>query len=323
MKKLFLFILILTSIQVNGQITKVGEGQVSPDGNFVAFICYMGHVQDIFLYDLQKDTLSQITNSSMLDFDSQYKTSLNWIDNQRILFLSKYGGLSQQYIVNVFTKTMEPNGTSSSNEYLLEYSSVNQESYYISSHKGMEPAVFSRKLHDLRERKVSKGNMNCTSITVSPNGELLTYKEMPFGKTVLVSLRDNKIIKTKMPMKNTFVYAWSPSSDRFIYRYTYFTGETSESELRLYNILTKTSETIMKDCDFVWGCLWTPSKDKYIYCLSNKCCLVDQETGKQKEYDVIGRPVCWLNNGQSVLFIQDKKAFIQDLFTGRVKSVVN
>ena len=250
MKKLFLFILILTSIQVNGQITKVGEGQVSPDGNFVAFICYMGHVQDIFLYDLQKDTLSQITNSSVLDFDSQYKTSLNWIDNQRILFLSKYGGLSQQYIVNVFTKTMEPNGTSSSNEYLLEYSSVNQESYYISSHKGMEPAVFSRKLHDSRERKVSKGNMNCTSITVSPNGELLTYKEMPFGKTVLISLRDNKIIKTKVPTKNTFVYAWSPSCDRFIYRYTYFTGETSESELRLYNIITKTSEIIMKDCDF-------------------------------------------------------------------------
>ena len=320
-KKLFLFILILTSIQVNGQITKVGEGQVSPDGNFVAFICYMGHVQDIFLYDLQKDTLSQITNSSVLDFDSQYKTSLNWIDNQRILFLSKYGGLSQQYIVNVFTKTMEPNVTSSSNEYLLEYSSVNQESYYISSHKGMEPAVFSRKLHDSRERKVSKGNMNCTSITVSPNGELLTYKEMPFGKTVLISLRDNKIIKTKVPTKNTFVYAWSPSCDRFIYRYTYFTGETSESELRLYNIITKTSEIIMKDCDFVWGCLWT--KDKYIYCLSNKCYLVDQETGKQKEYDVIGRPACWLNNGQSVLFIQDKKAFILDLFTGGVKNVIN
>ena len=81
MKKLFLFILILTSIQVNGQITKVGEGQVSPDGNFVAFICYMGHVQDIFLYDLQKDTLSQITNSSVLDFDSQYKTSFFFCQN--------------------------------------------------------------------------------------------------------------------------------------------------------------------------------------------------------------------------------------------------
>ena len=323
MKKILLFVVLLTCIHVSAQITEVGDSKVSPDGKFIAFVCYMGMQQDIFLYSIQQDTLFQLTNSTNLNFDAQYKTSLNWLDDHQLLFLSKHDGMSQQYILDIYVRTIKSNGTSNSNEYLLEYSDVNNEVYYISSRKGLQPAVYRKKLDGSKEIKVSKGNMNCTSISVSPDGKYLTYKEMPLGKTVLVSLKDNKVVKSKLPTKNTFVLEWSPVSDEFIYKYSWFEGDIMKTSLGIYTIMTNTSETIEAGVDYVAGAIWSPSKDKYLYSLLNKSYLVDRKSGNKIEYDIIGRPRCWIDSERYVLFVSDEKAFILNLSDSSIKKIIN
>lgn len=324
MKRVLVFVFLLVCIHVSAQITKVGDCKVSPDGKMIAFICYMGMQQDIFLYSLQRDTLIQLTHSANLDFDAQYKKSLNWLDDHRILFLSKHNGLVQQYILDILTNTLKTNGSSASHEYWLKYSGVNDEVYYISSRRGSQPAVFRKKMNAEKEMKVSKGNINCILSSISPNGEYLTYKEMPFGKTVLVSLKDNKIIKSKLPAKNTNVLAWAPSSEEFIYTHgTFVDDDVVKIELVLYNIVTQVSETIVKDVDYISGCVWAPSKDKYLYTLLEKSYLVDHKSKETKEYDVFGSPKIWLRDEKSILFVQDARAYIFNLSDKSIKRIIN
>ncbi len=322
MKKTLILILLLSSLNSYSQINELREVALSPNEKRIAFTYYVGKILDIFVYDLEKDSIVQITSSSTLDFDQQYKTFLNWIDNERLIFISKHEGLAQQYILDIQANTFKLESSSFEHEYNLKYS--NNKTYYTSSRSGKEPAVFSKIIGEKKEIKISKGNVNCILTSTSPDGKYLSYKEMPIGKPHLISLENNKEIKVKIPQKNTSINQWSSSSDQFIYTQSYFIGEDKRPfiDINLYDFNTNESTKIAAGLNYISGELWSPC-EKYFYTSLNKSYLVDISTNTKKEYSVIGTPIAFMDNCQSVLFMQKKRIFILNLLDSNIRDIIN
>ena len=223
-------------------MNELREVALSPNEKLIAFTYYIEKVLDVFIYDLEKDSIVRITNSSDLNYDQQYKTFLNWVDNDRLIFISKHNGLAQQYILNIKTHSFDLESISSDNEYYLKYILTTNKTYYISSHNGKESAVFSKSIGEKNEKKISKGNLNCIITSLSPDGKYLAYKEMPIGKPHLISLQNDKEINVKLPQKNTTITKWSPFADKFIYNYSYLKEKyKSLTDISLYDLNTHRS----------------------------------------------------------------------------------
>lgn len=280
-------------------------------------------MQDIFIYDIKKDTLWQITNSTELSFDSQYKINLNWIDNNKILFLSKHSGVVQQYIYDLNSNSISNNSCFSSHEYFLYYSNINEETYYVASRNDNEPAVFRKKLYNQKEKKISKGNKNNIITSISPNGEYLAYREMPQGKPILLSLKGNKIIELKLPKNNVTIDCWSSNGENFIYNYSYINDNKVKRQMYIYDISTHSNKIVEDDLNFFSGCIWAPCSDTYFYSVQNLSYLVNAKTGDKIKYNINGNPTAWIESCKSILFIQDSRAFILNLESKDVKIVIN
>jgi len=161
MKRILFFCIAYTiCLFTRGQSVKIDSPILSPEKDKIAFKIYMGSNIDIYTYYFANDTIIRATNSSELNYDYQYKSFLNWIDNDRLLFVSKQTGIAQQWILDLSKNTLEPNGSSPSNEYFLTYSPLREETYYISSLNGKEPAVYRRKLYSEKSQKITKRNIN-------------------------------------------------------------------------------------------------------------------------------------------------------------------
>jgi len=316
---IFLFI----NLNIYSQNNELREVTLSPNEKLIAFTYHAEKVLDVFIYDLEKDSIIKITDSSGLNFDQQYKTFLNWIDNERLIFISKHNGLAQQYILDIKANTFDIESISSDHEYNLKYLKVNNKTYYTSSRKGKEPAVFCKTVGEKDEKKISKGNINCMLTSISADGKYLSYKEMPIGKPHLISLEDGKEIKLKIPQKNTTISEWSAASDKFIYKNSYFKDDDRSPvfDIKLYDLGTDQTIEIATGMNYIFGGLWSPC-DKYFYTLLDKSILLDLNTNTKKEYKAIGTPIAFMNNCQSVLFMQKKRIFIINLLDDSIKNIV-
>ncbi|WP_321309369.1 hypothetical protein [Marinifilum fragile] len=323
MRTKLLILSLLISISCYSQITKIRDGEFSPDGNKIAFIAYLGNVEDIFIYHIGNDSLSRETNSSNLNIGFQYKSSLNWIDNKQVLFLSKQNGLSQQYILDIDKHTLNANGSSQSNEYLLEFDKANQVSFYISSLNGNEPAVLMRKLGENKVTKISKQNYNFTSPKISQDGKYIAYKKMPLGTPYIYSIENQKQIKTKLPNKNTTITSWSPDSKCFLFKHSSYIDNSSfpKTSLSLYDMQQKQKRVLIENVDLISGAIWSTNDNLLGYSLLDKFILVNNKAKRTKNYNVIGRPVDWSNDGNFVLFIQDKDLILLDLKNEKSKKI--
>lgn len=310
-----LILFILLGNLCYAQITKIKEGKFSPNGDRIAFIAYLGSMEDIFIFHLGNDSVSKETNSSELNFGQQYKTSINWINDNQLLFLSKLNGLSQQYILDINKHTLTANGASQSNEYLLEYDRESQTSYYISSINGREPAVLMRKLGENKVTNISKQNYNFTTPKISQDGNYIAYKQMPLGTPYVYSLKDGKQIKLKLPNKNTTITSWSPDSKYFLFTHTTFTDNSSypNTSLHLFDLLQRKECTLLESADLISGAIWSSNNNLLGYSLGDKFVLFDIETKATKYYNITGRIIDWSNDCNLVLFVQGKDLIILDL----------
>lgn len=324
MKKILILILLFISLNIHSQSNELREVTLSPNEKLIAFTYYADNVLDVFIYDLEKNSIVRITNSSSLDFDQQYKTDLNWIDNEKLILISKHNGLAQQYILDIKTNTFELESSSSDNEYFLEYSKINNSTYYASSRKGREPAIFSKTIGEKNEKKISKGNANCMLTSISPDGKYLSYKEMPIGKPHLISLENEKEINLNLPQKNTSIQRWSSSSDKFIYKHSYFKENKDKYyvDIKLYDLNTHTPTDITTGINYMFGELWSPC-GKYFYTLLDKSYLLDFETNTKKEYNIIGTPISFMDNCNSVLFVEKQRIFIFNLMDDSIREIIN
>ncbi len=322
MKFRLLTILILFGNLCYSQITKIRDGKFSPDGDKIAFIAFLGSVEDIFIYDLENDSVIRETNSSDLNIGLQYKTSINWINNNQILFLSKLNGLSQQYILDIDKHTLTANGTSQSNEYLLEFDRTSQTSYYVSSINGLEPAILMRKLGENKVTNISKQNYNFTSPKISQDGKYIAYKQMPLGIPFVYSITNRKQIKLKLPKKNTTISSWSPDSKYFLFTHSTFPNNSNfpQTSLHLFGMMQNKDSILIENVDLISSSIWS-SNNLLGYSLLDKFVLFDNKTKTTKYYNIIGRAVDWSTDCNLVLFIQDKDLILLDLKNDKNKKI--
>ena len=298
------------------QITKIREGLISPMGNKIALICYSGAIEDLYVYNIESDLLFRITNSQNLPIGLQYKTSMNWVDNEKILFLSKQSGIVQQYILDLENNSLTNNGESESNEYDLKYSGNNKESYYISSINGNEPAVFRRKSGENKATKISKLNVNHIISSVSNNGDYISYKEMPVGKPIIYSLHENKQLKLNLPPKNTNIISWSPNSRKFLYTHAnYVSVDKPLFSLSTYDLETNQNTVILDNVEFIWSACWSESENLIAYSVNNKLIVQNLTTGTKDEQTMSVNSIEWFPGNKALLLIEDNKAFIYNLET--------
>lgn len=323
MKFSILPILLLVCNLGYTQITKISSGKFSPNGDKIAFIAYIGSTEDIFIYHLETDSVIRETNSSGLNAGLQYKTSINWINNNQILFLAKFNGLSQQYILDIDNHTLSANGNSQSDEYLLEFDRKNQFSYYISMINGREPAVLMRELGENKITNITKQNYNFTSPKISQDGKFIAYKRMPLGTPYIYSIQDKKRIKLKLPDKNTTITSWSPDSKYFLFTHATFKNGTSfpQTSLHLFDMQHKRDSTIIEDVDFISNSLWSSNNNQFGYSLFDKFVWVNIKTKTTKEYDIIGRPDDWSPDNNLILFNMDTELILLDLENGENKKI--
>lgn len=297
------------------QITEIRDGKFSPNGDKIAFIAFVGSVEDIFIYHLENDSVSRETDSSDLNIGLQYKTSINWINNSQILFLAKLNGHSQQYILDINKHTLTANGASQSDEYLLEFDRINQASYYISSINGREPAVLRRELGAGKVTDITKQNYNFTSPKLSQDGNYIAYKQMPLGTPYVYSINDRKQIKLKLPNKNTTITSWAPDSKYFLFTHSTFTNNSSfpKTSLHIFDLLQKKDSVLIENVDLISSSIWSSNDNLFGYSLMDKFVLVDNKTNTTKFYNVIGRAIDWSNDCNLVLFIQNRDLILLDL----------
>jgi Tol biopolymer transport system component len=323
MKFKLLTLLILFGNFCYSQITEIRDGKFSPNGDKIAFIAFLGSVEDIFIYHFDNDSVSRETNSSDLNIELQYKTSINWMNNNQILFLSKLNGLSQQYILDIDKHTLTANGASQSNEYLLEFDRTSQTSYYISSINGREPAVLMRKLGENKVTNISKQNYNFTFPKISQDGNYIAYKQMPLGTPFVYSIKDRKQIKLKLPKKNTTISSWSPDNKYFLFTHSTFSDNSNfpKASLHLFDLMQSKDSILIENVDLIYSSIWSSNNNLLGYSLLDKFVLFDIKTRTTKYYNVIGRAVDWSNDCNLVLFIQDKDLILLDLKNDKNKKI--
>jgi len=319
-----ILLLIFEVAQCYAQVTKILEGKISPDGKLIALDCFAGSNEDLFLYNIENDSLIRITNSTELLFGLQYKRSLNWIDNNKLLFLSKHSGIVQQYILDVKQNSLVPNGTSPNSEYNLCFSKRMNGAYYISIVGNNEPAVFKRNFNSNIPIKVSKGNINYAGLSISSDEKYLFYKEMPIGKPIIYSILENKELKLNLPRKNTTVLGWSANSRYFAYKSSKFTTDGIPlTTFEIYDLSTNTHHTIVKDVDNISNAIWSPTDDNIIgYSLYNKFFIYDINTNKKTEYEVSGNPVDWSSEKNSILFIEVNNASLLNVGNSKISKIL-
>lgn len=320
---ILLLSLLLGSPLANAQITKIRSAKLSTNRNSVAFICFLESVQDIFVYNIEADSLRRLTTSESLNFDEQYKTSLNWIDDSNIIFLSKHTGQVQQYILDIQRGNLSSYSTSEGDEYSLCYSSQNKETYYVSSVKGKEPAIFRRGLVSYEPKNVTSKNINYGFPQLSLDNKLLTFYEMPIGNPIIYSINEDVLLKTKLPKKNVRILSWTLDSNKFLYKHTKFINGEPVTSLCLYNLESHKSSTLIKNTNDLYSTILMTDGNKYMYSTSKKSYLVDIDSESVEEHDVKGDLVGWIVDNVSLLIIANDKAFIYDIQNRSEKPVVN
>lgn len=320
---ILLLSLLLSSPLINAQITKIRSAKLSTKRNSVGFICFMESVQDIFVYNIEADSLRRLTTSESLNFDEQYKTSLNWIDDSNIIFLSKHTGQVQQYILDIQRGNLSSHSTSEGDEYSLCYSPKSKETYYVSSVRGKEPAIFRRGLISYEPKSITSKNINYGFPQLSLDNRLLAFYEMPIGNPLIYSIESDKFLNLKLPKKNVRILSWTVDSNKFIYKHTKFIYGEPTTSLHLYDLTTHKSSTLMKNANDLYSAILMTEGTKYMYSTSKKSYLVDINSKNVEEHEVKGDLDSWIIDNTSLLIIANDKAFIYDIQNRKKKSIIN
>ena len=250
--------------------TTIRELKFSPDGNKIALLLTTDMITDLYLYTIDDKKLTRCTNSNELkeyNTDLAYKNSLSWCDNERILFLSKHSGISQQYIFDFSTMTFKGNGASKGDEYWLIYSRENKKSYYISGFNNREPSVFERELNSQINTEISRDNNNHLNLFLSDKGNFIFYSIMPQISPNIYDLNNSKLLKTKFPKSNVRIIGWSEKDTTVVYTFAHYENDDNFpiTDLFFYNYINGTKQLISKNIEPNLGILVSPDGNKVLF----------------------------------------------------------
>jgi len=148
---------------------------------------------------------------------------------------------------------------------------------------------------------------------------------MPLGTLLIYSLIENKYIKTSLPKKNVSILSWNPKEDKFIYSHGYFPNNHNPPKHSIfeYDIESQKSILLFKDLDFVYQMIWAPCETKYLYSSLNTLYIKDVISNETQQFDIIGNPVCWIEDCTSILFETGKQLFIFNMNTREKRIIID
>ena len=299
----------------------VQEAALSPSGERLAFILNDGERSEVLLYDFGSDSIQRLTDSGETAASLSSKSSLNWIDESRILFLSKHTGLFQQYVIDTRDMTMTPNGTSGVSEYDLVY--YDGRSYYIQFSPPAGNRIFYREAGGAAHMLTTR-QQTYSMLRLSPDGRYATVQESPDMGTVIIDIATGKAVRSKLPAANTILLAWAPGGDRFLYteaKFDIYTGGATEY-LAIYNIDSQKSTQLGSDSNnFVVGAIWAPYADKFLYVKGTSCRICDAQGNELKSITVEGRPLCWMPDMRRAVFTNGPEIFMLDTENSALRSL--
>lgn len=322
--------------------TTVREFVFSPQGDKIALLLTTNMITDLYLYNIVTKKLIRCTNSNDLkdNSDLAYKNSLNWCDNQSVLFLSKHSGKSQQYVFNFSNLAFKPNGISNGNEYSLEYSRKNQESYYTESINNKEPSVYRRKLGSSVNVEISKDGNNHMTPFLSDHNNYLFYYIMPDISPCIYDLKSSKLVKTKLPKSNIHIIGWAEKDTTIVYKFFHFGSDENfpVTDLFSYNYLTQKKRLVSNEIVPTLGVICSPDCSKIIYSKASKPKSISPNEKKYKleniqtvMFDNKGKNTNLLNYGvaedwsadsKTVVFAIENKFVLLNIETGNEKSIL-
>jgi len=322
--------------------TTVREFVFSPQGDKIALLLTTNMITDLYLYNIVTKKLIRCTNSNNLkdNSDLAYKNSLNWCDNQRVLFLSKHSGKSQQYVFNFSNLTFETNGISNGNEYSLTYSRKNQESYYTESINNKEPSVYRRKLGSSFNFEISKDGNNHITPILSDNNNYLFYSVMPAISPCIYDLNSSKLVKTKLPKSNIHIIGWAEKDTTIVYKFSHFGTDENfpVTDLFSYNYLTQKKRLVSNEIEPTFGVICSPDRSKIIfskaskpksispnekkYKLENIQTVMFDNKGLKTNFLYYGVAEDWSADNRTVVFANENKLVLLNIETGNEKSIL-
>jgi len=320
----------------------VREFEFSPQGDKIALLLTTNMITDLYLYNIENKKLIRCTNSNDLkdNSDLAYKNSLNWCDEQSVLFLSKHSGMSQQYIYNFTKKTFEANGISNGNEYFLTYSRRNLESYYIAGLNNKEPSVYRRKFGSSVNLEISKDGNNHMTTLLSDHNNYLFYSVMPDISPCIYDFNSSKLIKTKLPTSNIHIMGWAEKDTSIVYTYSHFgTNEDFPvTDLFTYNYLNRKKRLISTEIEPTFGVICSPDCSKIIYSKTTKIKSIslnekkykfdDIQTvmfdtkGINKNFSYYGVAEDWSADNKTVVFAMGNKIVLLNIETDKEKTIL-
>ena len=321
--------------------TTVREFEFSPQGDKIALLLTTDMITDLYLYTIENKKLIRCTNSNDLkdNSDLAYKNSLNWCDDQSVLFLSKHSGKSQQYVFNFYKKTFEANGISNGNEYSLTYSQKNQESYYTAGINNKEPSVYKRKLGSSVNVEISKDGNNHMTPFLSDRNNYLLYYVLPQISPCIYDLNSSKLAKTKLPKSNIHIIGWAEKDTSIVYIFSHFGTDENfpVTYLFSYNYLNQKKRLISNEIEPTFGVICSPDCSKIIYSKASKPSISPNEKkykldniqtvmfdnkGIYTNFSYYGVAEDWSADNKTVVFAIENKLVLLNTETGKEKSIL-
>lgn len=311
-----LLCLCALAIPAAGQGVVVTEASLSPSGGLLAFIVDDGQKSEIALYDFAADKVSRLTDSAETEPSLALKSSVNWIDDGRIVFLSKHTGIFQQYVLDIAGMEMAANGSSTTSEYDLAYSRDLGETFYLKLDNAYDTGIYRRPMNSSRAVRINDSAAGVySSLRLSPGGAYITVQKDPDRNTLLFSTATGQEVKTRLQSENAIIWAWSPDGNSCIYSHAQFDHANNATEfIYVYDVEKKRSSEISYDTRrYMQGAAWSPCGTKYLYVKSVTGFLMDAERNKKlSEFTLEGRPVAWLPDCRNVVFVNGGEIFVYD-----------
>lgn len=322
-KKIVFILSFLVMIQAAHAVKSFSyiEGKVSPDNKNIAFICNIDSIDEICLYSVEKDSLQLLTNSRLLPVHQllSQKSNIQWLDNNKILFLSSNSGTSDTYLLDLKDSTMASVNILSQSipKYQFDYCRADSNLFYITDNE-YGSMVNSQKIGEPQFKQILNSNdLNINEILCSPDGNsLMIYTEN--AQLTFYNLSRNTFLNEKLNKRYDFVpFDWSSDSKTFLFaEYKYksiWSVRPNDLVLCTYNIENDSIIEIVNHMPQNCSAMFSSIPYVVGYSDGQTFSVMNLQTYIVKYYDANGRLADWFNNGRSALFLNNHSAYILDL----------
>lgn len=209
--------------------TTVLTPRLSPKGDRLAFVSYLGGVPHVHIVDLSSgDQRPLLPNNNAMSFAPRYSP-----DGARIVFSMMNGGNSDIYVVNATGGIPQRLTTSPGSDTDASFSADGAKILFESDRSGSQQ-VYVMNSDGSSQRRISFGGGGYASPEWSPDGERIAFtRRGPDGLRIGVMKADGSDVRMLTPGPRDEGPAWAASSRELIFQRTDAGGRSGLYRLAL------------------------------------------------------------------------------------------